>query len=40
MAVDTEDLTCTAGAGAVVDLLFHCITSAGEGARRVEQCLG
>jgi len=28
--VDREHLTCTAGAGAVVDLLFHCIASAGD----------
>ncbi|KIY99821.1 hypothetical protein MNEG_8138 [Monoraphidium neglectum] len=29
--VDPEHLTCAAGAGAVVDLLFHCITSPGDG---------
>lgn len=29
--VDVEHLTCTAGAGAIVDLLFHCIASEGDG---------
>ncbi|KAI8471901.1 MAG: pyridoxal phosphate-dependent transferase [Monoraphidium minutum] len=29
--VNVDHITCTAGAGAVVDLLFHCITSPGDG---------
>jgi hypothetical protein len=37
--VDPENLTCTAGAGSVVDLLFHCVASPGDGEGRASAAL-